>query len=734
MRVALSILTIMMFVNIQSQENVKRIKAKQISSKITIDGELSEETWQLAEKAGNFWQNFPYDTSLAEVHTEVMVSYDEDNLYIAAICYDSLPHKYVIQSLKRDFTYALSDAFMVTIDPFSDLQNGFSFGLNPYGVQREGLVQNGGNFGSSTLWDNKWFAETKRYPNKWTLEMQIPFKSIRFKDDLKQWRINFARNDLDLNENSTWAKVPRQFDVSSLAFTGILEFEQAPKKHGTNMSLIPYTISRFSEDYQKPGSRKLEWNGGGDAKMVLGSSLNLDVTVNPDFSQVEVDRQLTNLTRFSLFFPEQRQFFIENSDLFERFGFRQIRPFFSRRIGLNNGEIIPIYGGVRLSGKPSKNWRIGIMDIQTGDKTVNNSRVFSQNYFVAAAQYNVFKRSNIAAIFVNRQQFDTTGYSANNFNRVAGLDYNLSSANNRWNGKFFFHHSLSSKNNHNAFTHASWLNYASQNWSIEWNHEYVDKNYNAETGFTPRIFQTDVNGNVNRFSYWRIEPHVYYLMYPKSKIINKMAAKVYLDYYANQQFQTTDWFLRSSYDFNFRNSAFASVFGTANYTKLLFPTDVSFTGLKDVTNAGDYYYQNIGATLRSNQRRLITGGVTANYGSYFGGIKTSLITDLAFRIQPYVIFSLSYTLDKIYLPYLNKPVELDLISPRIEFSFSRNLFLTTFWQYNSQARNINFNGRLQWRFKPMSDLFIVYSDNYNNNDFSIKNRAIVVKFVYWFNT
>ena len=719
---------------INAQPSLKRIKAERTASVITIDGELNEDSWQKAERAGNFWQNFPYDTSLAEVHTEVMVAYDEDNLYIAAICYDSVPHKYVIQSLKRDFTYALSDAFVVTLDPFSDLQNGFSFGVNPYGVQREGLVQNGGNFGPSVLWDNKWFAETKRYPDRWTLEMQIPYKSIRFKDNLKEWRINFARNDLDLNENSSWMKVPRQFDVSSLAFTGILEFVEAPKKHGTNMSVIPYTIGRFSEDYQRPGSRKLEFNGGGDAKMVLGSSMNLDVTVNPDFSQVEVDRQLTNLTRFSLFFPEQRQFFIENSDLFERFGFRQIRPFFSRRIGLNNGEIIPIYGGFRLSGKPSKNWRIGIMDMQTGDKTVNNAKIFSQNYFVAAAQYNVFKRSNIAAIFVNRQQFDTTGYSANNFNRVAGLDYNLSSANNRWNGKFFFHHSFSNKNNHNAFTHASWLSYASQNWSLEWNHEYVDKHYNAETGFTPRIFQTDATGRINRFTYWRLEPHVYYFIYPKSKVITKMAAKAYLDYYANQQFQTTDWFYRSSYDFFFRNSAFVSVFGTANYTKLLFPTDVSFTGLKDVTPSGDYYYQNAGITFKTNQRKVFVGGLTANYGTYFTGTKTSLVADFSVRFQPYVLFSMSYTLDKIYLPYLSHPVELDLISPRIEFSFTRSLFLTTFWQYNSQAKNINFNGRLQWRFKPMSDLFIVYSDNYNNNDFSVKNRAIVMKLVYWLNT
>lgn len=719
--------------HVLSQNDLRLIKAKHTSGKITIDGVVEEQTWIDAERSGGFWQNFPYDTSLSEVKTEVMVSYDEDNLYIAAICYDSIQHKYVIQSLKRDFSYPVSDAFVATIDPFSDQQNGFSFGMNPYGVQREGLVSNGGGQGVTTIWDNKWYGETKRYADKWTLEMQIPFKSIRFKENLDKWRINFSRNDLNLNENSSWVRVPRQFNISTLAFTGVLQFEKAPVKNGSNVSLIPYGIGRFSEDYYKPGSQKKEWNTGADAKMVLGSSMNLDMTINPDFSQVEVDRQITNLTRFSLFFPEQRQFFIENSDLFDRFGFRQIRPFFSRRIGLNNGEIIPIIGGARLSGKPSKNWRIGVMDIQTADKTIANTKVFSQNYFVAAAQYNVFKRSNIAAIFVNRQQFDTTGYSVNNYNRVAGLDYNLSSANNRWNGKFFFHHSFTNKINQNAFTHASWLNYTSQNWSIEWNHEYVDKNYNAETGFTPRMFQTDVNGRVNKFTYWRLEPHIYYFIYPKNSKINKIGHTAYLDHYRNQKFQNTDWFARGSYDIYFKSSSYISFFGTSNYTKLLFATDVSFTGQKNVTAAGDYYYHNGGFQIKSNQRKVLVASLTGNYGTYYSGNKFSMAADLSYRLQPYVIFSVNYTRDEIYLPYLSKKVELNLISPRIEMSFSRSLFLTTFWQYNSQAKNINFNGRLQWRFKPMSDLFIVYSDNYDNNDFSIKNRAIVVKFVYWLN-
>ncbi len=718
----------------QAQENSPAIiSAKKISEKIVVDGNLEESIWQTAQKTERFWQSFPFDTSLAKTKTEAMIAYDDTYLYVAAICYDDIPGKYIIQSLKRDFSYPISDAFAVVLDPFSDMQNGFSFGVNPYGVQREGLIASGGGQGVTTNWDNKWISEVKRFPDKWTVEMAIPFKTLRFKDKLKQWRINFTRNDLKQNESSSWVKVPRQFNIVTLAFTGLLNFEaEPPKKNGANIALIPYGIARFNEDYQAQSGSKLEANAGLDTKVAISSGLNLDVTINPDFSQVEVDRQITNLTRFSLFFPEQRQFFIENSDLFERFGFRQIRPFFSRRVGLDNGNIIPIIAGARLSGKPSKNWRIGVMDIQTAENSFNFKPIVAQNYFVAAAQRNVFKRSNIAAIIVNRQQLDGSGLSSNNYNRVFGLDYNLASANNKWMGKAFFHHSFSNQKNENAFTHASWLNYSTPNLILEWNHEYVDKNYNAESGFTPRIFQTNRFGRVTSNSYWRLEPRTTYYYYPKKSIINKMGPTLYMDYYANQQLENTDMLLQGTYGLYFTNTAYIGVDYQNYYTKLIYPTDVTFTGQKTLLDSSKYYYNTIKLNLKSNTRKVYVLNASGSYGSYFSGKKLSYSAEASLRIQPYAIISLNYTHDEIKMPYLDNTTNLDLISPRVELSLSRSLFITTFWQYNSQVKNVNFNGRLQWRFKPMSDLFIVYSDNYDNIDFSIKNRAIVAKFVYWF--
>lgn len=715
---------------VQSQE--QSLFLNKTSEKIKVDGVLDEGIWVNNPKVTGFWQNFPYDTSLAQTKTEVMVCYSDECIYVGAICYDSLPGKYVIQSLKRDFSYPASDAFVFTFDPFLDKQNGFSFGVNPYGVQREGLVQSGGGQGVTTNWDNKWYSEVKRYGDKWIVEMAIPFKSIRYKSDITQWGINFSRNDLKRNENSSWVKVPRQFNISSLAFTAPMKWDTPPKKTGMNISIIPYAIGKVSKDFIARSDIKYEGNVGLDAKVTFGS-MNLDITVNPDFSQVEVDRQITNLTRFSLFFPEQRQFFIENSDLFDRFGFRQIRPFFSRRIGLDNGNVIPIIGGMRLSGKPNKNWRIGIMDMQTAKMRINNIDVYAQNYFVAAAQRNVFKRSNISFIFVNKQQFDTTGYAATAYNRVAGLDYNLASNNNKWFGKFFFHHSLSDKNNNDAYAHASFLHYATQNWGLDWNHEYVNKNYNAGTGFTPRIFQTNnLTGVGYRLTYWRFEPKMNYYFYPKNSIINKMGPELYVDHYRNEKFVNTDLLLQAAWDTYFTNTAGLFIDYHNFYTKLLYPTDVTFTNSFQLLDTGNYYYQNVNVHFKTNQRRIFHGSFNLNYGSYFTGEKASYSMEVSLRLQPYAIISLNYTHDEIKMPYLYDWVNLDLISPRIELSFTRSIFFTTFMQYNSQAKNVNINCRFQWRFKPMSDLFIVYSDNYTSTEFGEKNRAVVLKFVYWF--
>ncbi len=719
------------FFSIPAQEPATlSLNIKKATDRIRLDGVLTEQSWRDADVAANFFQNFPADTSFAETKTEVRMTFDNDFIYIGAICYDDIEGDYVIQSLKRDFSYPISDAFAVFIDPFYDKQNGFSFAVNPLGVQREGLLQGGGGFGVTTSWDNKWFVEVTRQTGKWIVEMAIPFKTIRYSEDQAVWGINFGRNDLKRNESSTWSPVPRVFNVASLANTGELHWETTPKKAGTNVALIPYTIGRVSSDYQADTSN-YAGNLGMDAKIAVTSSLNLDLTVNPDFSQVDVDRQVTNLSRFSLFFPERRNFFIENSDLFEQFGFRQIRPFFSRRIGLSEGQQVPIIAGARLSGKINRDWRIGLMNMQT--EGVSDLSLASQNYTVAALQRRIGVRSFLAGILVNRQAF--TGSTANygDYNRVAGLDFNLASANNRWRGKAFYHHSFTPNVTEKSFAHAVWTMYNANNIQIHYNHEIVAKNYNAEVGFVPRVSNFNPEtGEIVQRTYWRFEPSVEYKFYPNSNVINQHGPGVYLSEYTDSALATTERLAQASYKVVFKNQSQVEAKVNTNYVLLYWDTDVTFNGNTPIP-AGGYNYTNFQLGYQSSPFKKFNYWLNLDYGNYYIGTKFTFSGELSLRKQPWGIFSLSFNQNEIDMPEGYTDASLTLLGPKIELSFTKELFLTTFVQYNTQADNMNINARLQYRFRPMSDLFIVYTDNYLPYNFSIKNRALVVKFVYWLN-
>lgn len=704
------------------------LKIQKAEGKIKVDGVLDEPDWEKAEIAGDFFQSFPADTSYAQTKTEVRVTYDDNYLYIAAICYDEVEGDFVIESLKRDFSYPVSDAFAVYIDPFNDQYNGFCFGVNPYGAQREGLIQFGGSFGVTTAWDNLWYSKVKHYEDKWIVEMAIPFKTLRYKKGLETWGINFSRNDLKRNENSSWSPVPRVYNIAVLSQTGLLNWDSPPKKAGANVSLIPYAIGNGSLDYQAPEEEQedLGWNVGGDAKIAVSSSLNLDLTFNPDFSQVDVDRQVTNLSRFSIFFPEQREFFIENSDLFANFGFSKIRPFFSRKIGLHQGRPVPIIAGARLSGKLNKNWRIGVMNMQTARDT--SLDLEAQNYTVAAFQRQVFKRSNIAGIFVNRQGFTKNEINANDFNRIVGLDYNLASSDNKWQGKFFYHHSFN--DSVNGMANASWLMYNTNKLEAHWNHEYVNKNYNADIGFVPRgsVYNPEIMAT-QKLTFWRLEPYFTYKMYPTESAINWHGFGVYYDHYMNANLTTTDRQINPFYKMKFESTTYLEFNYREYFTKLLFDTDVTFSG-KDPLTKGNYRYRDAEFVYLTNKRKKLNGRFAVLYGSYFNGNRLAYSVQLNLRTQPWGIFSVIAERTEIRNLDPSSAAYITLIGPKAELSFTKSLFFTVFTQYNTQIDNLNINARFQWRFRPMSDLFVVYTDNYNQY-LGVKNRALVVKLRWW---
>ncbi len=694
------------------------------SGPVTIDGIADDAAWAEAELATDFFMVLPMDTSRAQVRTEVRMLYDDRYFYLIAINYEKKPGPYYVESLRRDFSFGKNDNFLLFIDPFDDQINGFTFGANAMGAQWDGLLYNGG--AADLSWDNKWISEVKADDDKWVFEMAVPFKTIRYKKGIRRWGVNFSRLDLKAAEKSAWAPVPRQFPTASLAYTGILEWDEPPPAAGANVSLIPYVLGGFSRDFEnEEGKTDYRFDAGGDAKIAVTSSLNLDLTVNPDFSQVEVDVQQTNLDRFELFFPERRQFFIENGDLFANFGYDRIRPFFSRRIGLD----APIIGGARLSGKLNKNWRIGAMDMQTG-KSDNGTP--AQNFAVLALQRRVFARSNIGAIFVNEQTFDYESVEDKEkvlrYNRNLGLEYNLASANNVWTGKLLYLRSFSPGINDQVI--AGNIAHNSRHWNYGLQYEYVGKDYRADVGFVPR----------NGFN--RINPKAGYLFFPKSGPVLSHGPSLDLTWFFDDRFSQTDNELVFLYRVAFQNRSDLFAWTAHNYVKLLAPFDPTNSVGDTLATGTEHWWNSVGFGYTSKPQSLLTYSLEGRYGGYYAdGKRLRLGGEVGFRFQPYVAIALraDYNHIRFFEDERLPPSMVDtkynfwLVGPRIDVTLTNKLFLTNFLQYNNQADNINLNIRLQWRYSPASDLYIVYTDNYLADGLSVRNRALVLKLTYWWN-
>ncbi|MEP6596809.1 MAG: DUF5916 domain-containing protein [Ginsengibacter sp.] len=689
-------------------------------ARIKIDGVMDSLEWRDTEDATDFFMMLPMDTSHAKAFTHVRMAYDDANIYLVAECLEPLTGRYYVESLRRDFSFLKNDNFIVFIDPFDDQTNGFAFGTNAAGAQWDGMMYEGGKVDLN--WDNKWISAVKNYPEKWILEMAIPFTTIRFKKGIDKWGINFSRLDLKTAEKSAWAPVPRQFPSAALAYTGTLVWDKPPQPVGANISIIPYALGGISKDYSNSKSSHYQKEVGVDAKIALTSSLNLDLTVNPDFSQVEVDRQVTNLDRYELFFPEKRQFFLENGDIFANFGYQTLRPFFSRRIGLE----APIFFGARLSGKPNKNWRLGVMNMQTGG--VSEIGLPPQNFTVASVQRRVFARSNIGVILVNKQSINyyPGKYPGKpvypTYNRNIGLEYNLASSNNRWTGKAMFVKSFTPGNPGRDLVHAGHLQYSSRHWLLFWQHEFVGKNYNAEVGYVPRR------------DYIKYNPVAGYLFFAKGGKILTHGPKFSYASYNNKLLKRTDDETIFSYSFNFRTQSTFLAWVAHNYVKLLQPFDPTNFTKDSLATGTEHSWYAWGTEFVSKPQSVFTYGFSTRYGGYYvNGTRLGLTADIGYRFQPYLSIAINSNYNNISLPQPWGRNVFWLIGPRIDLTLTNTFFFTTFLQYNDQLKNININTRLQWRYKPASDLFLVYTDNYYAAPFLIKNRALQLKITYWWN-
>lgn len=689
---------------IAQKKTIEIIKTNEL---FEIDGALNEASWKNANWAQGFVLNYPHDSSLATQQTKVAAYFNDNALFIAAICSFDKESKRAIRTLKRDFNRDLNDAFSVIFDPLIDNTNGFAFTVNVKGAQSEAIIHSGSR--ADLIWDNKWETATSSTQKYWIAEIKIPFRTLRYDFNSVEWGVNFVRTDLASNERSCWNKVPREFDPFSLNFAGKLKWGQSISKSKKNMALIPYITAGLQQEDNEENTTLL--NAGGDVKLGLTSSLNLDLTINPDFSQAEADAQQINLDRFSLYFPERRNFFTENNDLFANFGFSRIRPFFSRRIGLSeDGDLIPILFGARLSGKVNRDLRIGLLNVQTG---ANAANTLPQNFTAACFQRQI-GGGNLAGIVVNKETFNETGDQ--DFNRVVGLDYNILSKDNRLRGKVFYHQSFSDDNKNFQYAQACWLSYNGRTVNAAWNHEYVNKNYQADVGFVPREGK----------GYWRLEPWIQKNFYPKSGILNRHGPRLYYDLYTDNDFKKTEQTLQLSYVFAFNNTSRLNVRLTNTYLRLIEPFNPNANDTL-LFSEGEYKWDAFSFNFTPVRRKKLSFGFYGDYGTFFLGKKYTYGGSMSYRFEPYLQLSLNANFNYLNMPQPYLSDNLILLSPRMDISFTRKLFLSTFLQINQQSKLMALNSRLQYRFKPMSDLFLVFNQTINTETNHSERSAIVLK-------
>ena len=705
-----------------------------IDSSVSIDGELTENIWREIPKAKDFWMNFPRSDKLSNesIQTEVQIAYDNTKIYIAATCYTNSPSS--VFTLKRDNQlFWNGDVFGVVLDPLNAKNSGYIFATNPKSVQADATLGNQNITRETNLfdvvnnsWNSQWQAEVKIREGKWTLEIAIPFRVLRYSNK-GDWGINFFRRDANTNSYHTWSPVPIEYQEINLDNLGQLKWPSAISAKKRIGAISPYILGKFSKDFiSENGKSNLTIKPGLDAKIAISPGLDLDITLNPDFSQVEVDRQVTNLSTVNIRFPEQRLFFQENSDLFENFGIPPMRPFYSRAIGLDeNGNTIPILFGARLSGAINKDFRIGLMNVLTDQ----SSEVSGVNYTSFAAHHRLFGKFFLKGYFHNLQDVKDGKVLKNDFNRTGGLEVAYRSGNGKWRSSLGY--GLSDNptvKGKNGF-YKTELGYNDRNISFFSNVSGVGNNYVNEIGFIPRMFHRDaINDTIFRKGFDHFFTTAGYTIYPKEKSINshRLGIRNVYSITKDGKMFRNEWIL--NYVLKWKNSSRFNFSYSILKPRLLYP--FAFTEGEPLPS-GVYNYNSAALSYSSDNRKKIILETGIQLGGFYNGKRRQATLNLDYRVQPWGIFSINTEYNDIRLPEPYGETDFVLVGSKVELNFSKSWFWTTFFQYNTQRDNFNVNSRIQWQINSLSNLFIVYTDNYAIENWKKKNRALVIKLNYW---
>jgi len=707
----------------------RAMTATRASGRITLDGALDEPDWASAPVARGFIQADPREGQPATFDTEVRMLYDDDAVYFAAVALDAEPSRIIVTDLKKDYAVDASDAFAVILDTFHDGRNGYEFATNPSGAKYDAQVTNEGR-DLNANWDAIWEVKTRMTPQGWVVEMRIPFRTLRFANaDPQTWGVNFRRKVRRLNEDSYWSQLPRIYGLERVSLAGTVSGIRGLQA-GKNLRVKPYVLSSGSTI----GSRRTDGDvqGGVDVKYGVTNGLVWDFTVNTDFSQVEADEQQVNLTRFNLFFPEKRDFFLENAGVFGFglpdagsfggvgagsivFGGRQngsqdMRLFFTRRIGLSDaGDALPILGGTRLSGRAGR-YSLGVLDIQQRE-----DRGFAAaNYAAVRIKRDILANSEVGVVLLNKEQ-DGPAY-----NRMAGVDANFRFGFLQVNGFLAQTQSPASMvpPSGNSLVGRANVNYQSRVWQLRGRFDGIGNRFNDELGFVPR------RGVNNEYTY--LSRTIRSPRFPKW--LREMRPHWLTDTFTRQADGSLD---TRQQDFHlpfFLSNGGFSEFGANTNVEVIQAPFVLNGARRAIIPAGRHEYTEYFLTFAGNGAALVTPSFKYTIGEFYDGYKRSYAFGPSFHINERLGASVNLQVNDISLPavaYVST-----LATARINYNFNTKMFLNALLQYTTDTHQLSSNIRFNVIHRPLSDFFFVYNERRDERVGIRQDRSLIAKLTY----
>lgn len=707
-------------------DSVKReIHAVQIQTNLHIDGKLDEAEWQLAKPINAFVQVEPLQSEKANHDTEVRVLYNKQFLYFAAFCRDSLGKKGIrVPDMRRDFNFQAHDFFGIAIDAFNDKRNAMAFMTNPYGTQRDLLSFDDRLF--DTDWDGLWRVRTHRTEDGWIAEIAIPWQTLRYpktESEMQSWGINFFRNRRKTNELTGWSPYPRAFSVLRMEYAGILKNINPPPP-SPNVRVQPYILGvsdRYNGSevgYNRDNSVKL----GGEVKWAVNPNTVLDLTLNTDFAQADADRQVNNVTRFSVFFPERRQFFLENASLFSNGlepndnlvgGSMRIQPFFSRRIGLDaSGNPIPVDAGARIVSRSLQRNYGAILMRQRG-----NEQEGAVNFGVARYSHNIGKQNRIGGIVTMKNR--------ENGSALAGYT--------NWTGAIDGFFRLSQKLSLNTMivgtnsTHRATQGVAgflqlsfNSNQFVGWSTStLVSKDFNPEMGFVSRF--DVISNSTGGFAVWRPDW--------KPKWIRGLEPGFFMETY----FQASTGRLQERVlNFNpiwiaFQSGGSLGIFVTPTYQRL----DETFSPLGIDIGAGDYNYLRYEVLAISDPSKKVSYFANYSTGGYYDGRLDFFSARVRTSPVPHFSLGINYESNRFSEVGIEKANEsVRLVGVESRLALNPRLQLISFYQYNTSQNREIWNVRLAWEFKPLSFVYLVFNQRGYQTTERQQSQHLIGKITY----